>query len=222
MGFYDRTEAGRLLAKELLHYRERDDVVVLALPRGGVPVACEVAKALHASLDVFLVRKLGLPGHEELAMGAIASGGVMVLNPDVVESLDIPDRIIQAVAAKERNELERREHEYRDGRPPVEIVDHVVIVIDDGLATGATMHAAVEAIRQQRPKHLVVAVPVGAASTCDELRQRVDEVVCSATPEHFLAVGAWYEDFAQTSDEDVKALLAESRQWAGQPAPLSK
>lgn len=210
MAFRDRIEAGQILAEKLFHYQNRDDVLVLALPRGGVPVAFEVAKALHVPLDVFLVRKLGLPGHEELAIGAIASGGVMVLNLDVVQSFDVSRSVIEAVAARERAELERREREYRAGRPAAKITGRVVIVIDDGLATGATMRAAAEALRRRGPERIVVGVPVASASTCEEFRRYVDEVVCAITPESFFAVGMWYEDFLQISDEDVKRLLHEA------------
>jgi putative phosphoribosyl transferase len=217
MAFRDRIEAGQVLAEKLAHYRDRSDVLILGLPRGGVPVAFEVAKSLHAPLDVFLVRKLGLPGQEELAMGAIASGGVKVLNSEVVESLRVPDHVIEKVAAEEQRELERREKEYRAGRPAPEIEGRVVIVIDDGLATGSTMRAAARALRQQHPKRIVVAVPVGAASTCAEFRDEVDETICAIAPEQFYAVGMWYEDFLQTSDEEVKTLLEEAAHWTSQP-----
>lgn len=213
MAFRDRFEAGQILAEKLAHYRDRDDVVVVALPRGGVPVAYEVAKVLHAPLDVFLVRKLGLPGHEELAMGAVASGGVRVLNDEVVEGLAIPNHVIETVEANELRELERREKEYRGGRSGVKVQDKVVIIIDDGLATGSTMRAAAQALRQQNPKRIVVAAPVGARVTCDEFRDEVDEVVCAIAPEHFRAVGLWYEEFLQTTDAEVRKLLAESVHW---------
>src|SRR5438270_10267310 len=203
MLFQDRHEAGRQLAAELTEYAGRDDVVVLALPRGGVPVAFEVAQALGAPLDVFLVRKLGVPGREELAMGAIATGGVRVLMPDVIQALGIPDRVIDAVAAREQQELERRERLYRGDRPPPDVRGRTVFLVDDGLATGSTMRAAAAALRQQRPARIVVAVPVAASSTCDEFRSEVDEIVCAATPEPFYAVGMWYDDFSQTSDEEV-------------------
>ena len=216
--YRDRSDAGRVLATQLMAYANRSDVLVLALPRGGVPVAYQVAKALHAPLDVFLVRKLGLPGHEELAMGAIATGGVCVLNEDVVHMLHIPDRVIEEVAAKERQELERREHLYRDGRPPPDVRDCTVILIDDGLATGATMRAAIKALRQQHPARIVVAVPVAAPPTCEELSALVDEVICAKTPEPFYGVGYWYEDFSQTTDEEVFALLAQSEQEKPVPA----
>src|SRR5207237_1340609 len=182
MKFKDRTEAGRMLAERLAAYEDRSDVIVLALPRGGVPVAFEVAQALSAPLDVFLVRKLGVPGHEELAMGAIASEGVRVLNEDVVQMLRIPDEVIDAVAAKEQQELERRERLYRDHRPALEVRGRTVILIDDGLATGSTMRAAAAALRNRQPARLVVAVPVAASSTCDEFKAEVDEVICAVTP----------------------------------------
>ena len=216
--YRDRSDAGRVLATQLTAYANRRDVLVLALPRGGVPVAYEVAKALHAPLDVFIVRKLGVPGHEELAMGAIATGGVCVLNEDVVQMLHIPDRVIEAVIAKEQQELERREHLYRDDRPPPDVRDRTIILIDDGLATGATMRAAIKALRQQHPARLVVAVPVAAPPTCEELGAQVDEIICAKTPEPFYGVGYWYEDFSQTTDEEVHALLAQSEQEKPVPA----
>ena len=206
--FKNRSEAGRFLAEQLSAYANRPDTLVLALPRGGVPVAYEVAKALGAPLDVFQVRKLGLPGHEELAMGAIATGGVRVRNPEVVEYLRIPDEVIDEVTARERQELERRERLYREGRPALSPRGRVVILVDDGLATGSTMLAAVLALRQQQPASIVVAVPVAAKQTCEELRAAADEVVCAVTPDPFYAVGLWYEDFAQTTDEEVRELLA--------------
>ena len=206
--FKNRSEAGRFLAEQLSAYANRPDTLVLALPRGGVPVAYEVAKALGAPLDVFQVRKLGLPGHEELAMGAIATGGVRVRNPEVVEYLRIPDEVIDEVTARERQELERRERLYREGRPALSPRGRVVILVDDGLATGSTMLAAVLALRQQQPASIVVAVPVAAKQTCEELRAVADEVVCAVTPDPFYAVGLWYEDFAQTTDEEVRELLA--------------
>ncbi len=205
--YRDRAEAGRHLAEKLAGYADRPDVLVLALPRGGVPVAYEVARALHAPLDVFLVRKLGVPGHEELAMGAIASGGMRLLNESVVRALRISSKDIDQVAKVEQAELERREREYRDDRPPPDLRGKTVIVIDDGLATGASMRAAVVALRRQRPARLVVAVPVAAAATCEEFRSEVDEVVCASTPEPFHAVGLWYEDFSQTTDDEVRDLL---------------
>ena len=207
MIFRNRQDAGQRLAARLKNYTGRSDVLVLALPRGGVPVAFEVAQQLKAPLDVFLVRKLGVPGHEELAMGAIASGGTRVINEDVVRYLQIPSEIIDAVAANEQRELERREREYRDGKPAPQVKDLVVILIDDGLATGSTMRAAAAALGKQNPSRIVVAVPVAPAETCEEFRKEVDEVVCAATPEPFQGVGLWYDNFSQTSDEEVRQLL---------------
>lgn len=212
MIFRDRTDAGRQLAALLTRYADRTDVLVLALPRGGVPVAYEVAKELNAPLDVFLVRKLGVPGHEELAMGAIAPGGVRVLNEDIVNYLKIPDEVIDAIAAVEQRELERRQRAYRDDRPPPDVKDRIVILIDDGLATGSTMRAAAASLRLQKPGRIVVAVPVSSPETCDELRSEVDEIVCTFTPEHFQGVGLWYEEFSQTSDEEVRELLKRATQ----------
>lgn len=209
MLFTDRADAGRQLAAKLERYAGRDDVIVLALPRGGVPVGYEVARSLGAPLDVFLVRKLGVPGHEELAMGAIASGGMRVLNEGVVGQLGIPQRVIDEVAEEEQRELERREREYRDDRPPPAIRGKVVILVDDGLATGSTMRAAVAAVRRLGPARVVVAVPVGAADTCDLLGEEADEAVCAREPEPFYAVGVWYENFSQTTDEEVRDLLSE-------------
>jgi predicted phosphoribosyltransferase len=210
--FRDRTDAGQKLAARLAKYAHRSDVLVLALPRGGVPVAYEVAEQLGAPLDVFQVRKLGVPGYEELAMGAIASGGVRVINDDVVRQLAIPGEVIDAVAAEERRELERRERAYRNGRPPPDVRGRTVILIDDGLATGSTMRAAAAALRKLGPARIVVAVPVSAPETCDEIREEVDEVVCAVTPEPFRGVGLWYKDFSQTTDEEVRALLERARQ----------
>jgi predicted phosphoribosyltransferase len=208
--FSNRREAGRLLATKLGAYANRNDVIVLALPRGGVPVAYEVAVALSAPLDVFVVRKLGVPGHEELAMGAVASGGIRVLNDDVVGMLRIPDHIIDAVARNELQELDRRERLYRDARPQPSVKGKTVILIDDGLATGATMLAAIEALRQLGPGRVVVAVPTAASETCEEMRKKADDVICAITPEPFYAVGVWYRDFSQTSDEEVRDLMARS------------
>ncbi len=205
--FANRTEAGRLLAEKLVQYAGRDDVIVLGLPRGGVPVAYEVAKRLGAPLDVFIVRKLGVPGFEELAAGAIASGGVRVLNEDVMRAIPHADESIEAVTARETAELERREHEYRDGRPAPELRDRVVILTDDGLATGASMRAAVKGLRQSGAAKIVVAVPVGPPDTCREIEQEADETICLSTPEFFQAVGQYYENFSQTSDDDVRDLL---------------
>jgi predicted phosphoribosyltransferase len=206
--FPNRAEAGRLLAEKLEKYADRNDVIVLGLPRGGVPVAYEVAKSLRAPLDVFIVRKLGVPGFEELAAGAIASGGVRVLNEDVLRALPNADEIIESVTAKETAELERREKSYRDDRPAPELHDRVVILVDDGLATGATMHAAVKALRQRDVAKIVVAVPVGPPDTCREFEDEADETICATAPEFFQAVGQYYEDFSQTSDEEVRDLLA--------------
>ena len=206
--FRNRTEAGRVLAQELSAYANRDDVIVLALPRGGVPVAFEVAHALHAPLDVFVVRKLGVPGHEELAMGAIASGGVLVIEPSVVEDLSIPMEVVLDVAAREEQERLRREREYRGDRPEPDVRGRTVILVDDGLATGSTIRAAVAALKKSQPAKIVVAVPVAVRSTCEELAEEVDEVVCARTPEPFYGVGEWYADFSQTRDEEVRDLLA--------------
>jgi putative phosphoribosyl transferase len=205
--FRDRADAGRVLARALAGYAGRSDVIVLGLPRGGVPVAYEVARALGAPLDVFLVRKLGLPGHEELAMGAIASGGIRLLNEDVVDAYYVSDAQIAAVTETEQRELERRERLYRDNRPLPQLRGRTVILIDDGLATGATMRVAVLALREESPARIVVAVPVAAAETCDDFRTIVDEIICAETPSPFYAVGLWYEDFTQTTDEEVHELL---------------
>ena len=208
--FFDRTEAGQFLAEQLSAYADREDVIVLALPRGGVPVAAEVAKRLNASLDVFVVRKLGLPGHPELAMGAIASGGVRVFNGEVVNALRIPDEVIDAVSADELIELQRREKAYRADRPPLNVEGKTVIVVDDGIATGSTMLAAVSALRQLNATRIVVAAPVIAASTHREMQRATDEVTTVMIPERFCAVGQWYEDFSQTTDEEVRDLLAQA------------
>jgi putative phosphoribosyl transferase len=210
--FPNRAEAGRRLAEKLEQYAGRDDVIVLGLPRGGVPVAYEVAQRLGVPLDVFIVRKLGVPGFEELALGAIASGGVRVLNDDVVRALPNANELVESVTARETAELQRREQAYRDGRPPPELRGRVVILVDDGLATGATMRAAVAALRQLGAAKIVVAVPVGAADTCRELEEEVDEIVCAMAPEWFQAVGQFYEDFSQTSDDEVRELLARAAQ----------
>jgi predicted phosphoribosyltransferase len=208
--FFNRTEAGQFLAESLSSYANREDVIVLALPRGGVPVAAEVAKRLNAPLDVFVVRKLGLPGHPELAMGAIASGGVRVFNGEIVNGLGIPDEVIDAVSGEELIELQRREKVYRAGLPPLEVEGKTVIVVDDGIATGSTMLAAVAALRQLNAAYIVIATPVVAASTYREMQRAADEVAAVMIPENFYAVGQWYEDFSQTSDEEVGELLAQA------------
>jgi predicted phosphoribosyltransferase len=215
MLFQDRRNAGRQLAAELPAYAGRPDVVVLALPRGGVPVAYEVAKALGAPLDVFLVRKIGVPGHEELAMGAIASGGVRVVNDDVVRELGIPQSLFDAVAAEELLELQRRERAYRDDRPAPDVCGKTVILVDDGLATGSSMRAAVAALRRLGPAKVVVAVPVAATEVCAEFQDVADDVVCAQTPPAFRAVGLWYDDFSQTSDEEVRELLSQQSEASG-------
>ncbi|MFB9907713.1 phosphoribosyltransferase [Allokutzneria oryzae] len=205
--FRDRRDAGRALVGSLEPYRDRDDVVVLGLARGGVPVAYEIAKSLGAPMDVFLVRKLGVPGRSEFAMGAIASGGIAVINDDVVSRLGISPEVIQRVADRESRELLRREHAYREGRPMADFAGKTVILADDGIATGASMRAAIKAVRALGPSHVVVAVPTAPGSTCEELRREVDEVVCAATPSPFFAVGESYRDFAQTTDEEVRDLF---------------
>jgi putative phosphoribosyl transferase len=208
--FHDRFEAGRILGEALRQrgYEAGAELLVLALPRGGVLVGYEVARLLHAPLDVFVVRKVGVPGHEELAMGAIASGGVKVVNKDVVEMLDVSQALFDAMASVELKELERREQEYRGRRPRPQLVSKTVILVDDGLATGSTMLAAVRAVRAAEAERIVVAVPVAASETCDAFAAEVDDVLCAITPEPFRAVGIWYEDFAQTSDEQVRELLS--------------
>lgn len=210
MRFRDRVDAGRQLAERLTGYAGRADVTVLALPRGGVPVAAEVARALGAPLDVFLVRKLGVPGHPELAMGAIAEGGASVLSDDLIASLGVSRTQIEQVAARERQELERRQRQYRGARPPSVLQDRTVILIDDGLATGSTMEAAILALRSLEPARIVVAAPVGARESCERIGHLADEIVCAYMPPWFNAVGQWYEDFSETSDEDVQRLLAAS------------
>ncbi|HEX9483011.1 MAG TPA: phosphoribosyltransferase [Gemmatimonadaceae bacterium] len=205
--FRNRRDAGQRLAKDLASYARRDDVLVLALPRGGVPVGAVVADTLELPLDVFVVRKLGLPGHEELAMGAIASGGVRILDRDLIRLARVPAAEVERVTAREMAELARRERLYRDGRSLPDPRGKTVILVDDGLATGSTMRAAVEALRLEGPSRIIVAVPVAAAETCNALRQVADEVVCSETPEPFMAVGSWYQDFSQTSDAEVHELI---------------
>ena len=219
--FLNRTDAGRRLAATLSAYASRPDVIVLGLPRGGVVVAYEVARVLGVPLDVFIVRKLGVPGHEELAMGAIASGGASVLDKALVRELRVSEREIRAVIAAEQRELERREREYRGDRPPPDIAGRTVILVDDGLATGASMRVAVAALKQEHPGRLVVAVPIAPPETCDALRREADDVVCAVTPEPFYAVGLWYEDFTQTTDTEVHDLLERARHELA-PAPLPR
>jgi putative phosphoribosyl transferase len=212
MIFRDRREAGRQLAARLQGYAGDSNAVVLALPRGGVPVAFEVARALQAPLDVFLVRKIGVPGQEELAMGAVATGGVRVLNQGIVQAFDIPAEALDEMTARALSELAQRERLYRDDRPSPNVRGHTVMLVDDGLATGSTMRAAVAALRQQKPARIVVAVPVAAASTCDDVREQVDDLICLSTPEPFHAVGLWYEDFSQTTDAEIRELLDQAAQ----------
>jgi putative phosphoribosyl transferase len=219
--FKDRVDAGRLLAMQLKGYANQPDLLVLGLPRGGVPVAFEVAQALKAPLDVFLVRKLGTPGHEELAMGAIANGDVRILNDMVVKGLNIDNEAINQVTERELNELQRRERQYRGDNSGPELSNRTVILIDDGLATGTTMRAAAIALRQQQPARIIVAVPVAAPETCDEFRDLVDEVVCAVTPRRLYAVGLWYEDFSQTSDDEVVELLERARKEWPLPSRIS-
>jgi putative phosphoribosyl transferase len=206
--FRDRTEAGKMLAKRLTTYVNRQDVLLLGLPRGGVPVAFEIAKALNAPLDVCLVRKLGVLGHQELAMGAIASGGVRVLNDDVVNSWGISLQTIDEVAARELRELQRRDRVYRGDQPPPEVKNRTIILVDDGIATGSTMRAAIAILQKQQPQQIIVAVPVAPPTTCEQLRREVDQVVCLIMPESLYAIGLWYEDFSQTTDAQVRDLLA--------------
>lgn len=210
--FRDRHEAGKVLAEYVAKSLHDPNALVLALPRGGVPVGFEVARALPAALDVFLVRKLGVPGYEELAIGAIASGGVRVLNQNLIEMLQLSQGLIDSIAEREQRELERREQAYREGRPAVDVQDRTVILVDDGLATGASMLAAARAVRPRRPKRVIVAVPVASRAACDEFRNEVHEVICAATPEPFTSVGQWYQDFSQTTDEEVRSLLARAAQ----------
>jgi putative phosphoribosyl transferase len=219
--FLNRTDAGRRLAATLSAYAGRPDVIVLALPRGGVVVAYEVARELDVPLDVFIVRKLGVPGHEELAMGAIASGGALVLDEALVRELRISERAFRAVIEAEQRELERREKEYRGDRPPPDIAGRTVVLVDDGLATGASMRVAVAALKQEHPARIVVAVPIAPPETCDALRREVDDVVCAVTPVPFYAVGLWYEDFSQTTDKEVHDLLERARHELA-PAPLPR
>jgi predicted phosphoribosyltransferase len=214
--FEDRREAGRVLAGRLAHLQGHEDLLVLALPRGGVAVGFEVARALHAELDVFIVRKLGYPGHEEYAMGAIASGGVCVMNTH--PGMNVGERELQRVIRREQEELLRRERLYRGSRPPISVAGRTVIVVDDGLATGATMRAGVAALRKLGPERLIVAVPVGAEETCGQLQREADEVVCAEMPSPFHAVGLWYRDFPQSTDDEVKQFLEEARREHEQPA----
>lgn len=214
--YANRRDAGQKLAQELKEYKGHDRVIVLALPRGGVPVAYEVAQALDVPLDIFLVRKLGVPGQEELAMGAIASGGVRVLNREVIQALNIPGNVVHAAVEREQRELERREREYRNDLPRPVLQGKIVILIDDGLATGASMRAAVAGVRAQDPDKIIVAVPAGALETCQQFELYADEVICATTPQPFHGVGIWYDDFGQTSDEEVRDLLrqaSQSRSW---------
>jgi putative phosphoribosyl transferase len=206
--FLDRYDAGRRLAEALSSYAGQPDLLILALPRGGVPVAYEMARALHAPLDVFLVRKLGFPGHPELAMGAIATGGVRILDRQLIRMCGVPAEEIERVTEAERREMERRERLYRDGRPPPDVSGRTVILVDDGLATGSSMRAAVEALREEGAKKIVVAVPVAARDTCAAMKDEVDEIVCARTPEPFRAVGIWYADFSETTDDEVRELLS--------------
>ena len=215
LSFPNRIEAGRRLADKLEKYAGRDDVIVLGLPRGGVPVANEVAKRLGAPLDVFIVRKLGVPGFEELAAGAIASGGVRVLNEDVMRAIPHADQAIEALTSRETIELQRREKAYREGRPAPQLRDRIVILVDDGLATGATMRAAVKALRQCGAAKIIVAVPVGPPDTCHEIEEQTDETICLSTPEFFQAVGQYYDDFSQTTDEDVREILSHAVRKTG-------
>jgi putative phosphoribosyl transferase len=214
MLFQDRADAGRALAHKLTAYSNQSNTIVLALPRGGVPVAYEVAMALNLPLDVFLVRKLGVPGEEELAMGAIASNGIVVLNDRLIKAVGISDEAIREAIDRERKELERREHAYRDGRPSPKIEGQTVILVDDGLATGASMYAATKALRQKKPAKSVAAVPVASNETCEQFRSQVDDIICARTPDPFFGVGRWYRDFSQTSDDEVRDLLARANNRA--------
>lgn len=207
MLFRNRADAGRVLAGKLRAWKDRSDVIVLALPRGGVPVGFEVARHLHAPLDVFVVRKIGAPGQEEFAIGAIATGGVRVINAEAVRMLGLSPQVVDALAQRELRELERRERVYRGDRPPPPVRGRAVILVDDGLATGSTMRAAAQALRQQDPTEIIIAVPVAPAASCEEFRPLVDDIVCAVTPEPFFAVGQWYADFSQTTDDEVHELL---------------
>lgn len=218
--FKDRRDAGRRLAAKLAKYEREPDVIVLALPRGGVPVAYEVAEALAAPLDVFLVRKLGVPGHEELAMGAIASGGIRVRNDDVIRALHLDEETLDAVASRERGRLHEHELSYRGERPRPSVHGRTVILVDDGLATGASMHAAVQALNEDHPRRLVVAVPVAPPETCEAIRTEVDEIVCAVTPPAFYGIGRWYDEFLQTTDEEVRELLGRATRSAQRQSEL--
>lgn len=212
--FQDRVHAGKILAERVARSIQSPECLVLALPRGGVPVGFEVARALRAELDIFLVRKLGLPGQEELAVGAIASGGVRVLNQTLVDELRLSRNLIDHIIAREERELKRREELYRQGRPALPVRDRTIVLVDDGLATGASMKAATQALRLEAPKRIIVAVPVAAVETCDEFRMNADEIICAYTPSPFMAVGIWYEDFSQTTDKEVQRLLKQAEQQA--------
>jgi putative phosphoribosyl transferase len=214
MRFHDRSDAGRQLAEQLIAFANQPDVRILALPRGGVPVAFEIASKLHAPLDVWVVRKLGAPTIPELAIGAIAPGGIKLISPDIIRRFQIPEHIVEAIAARERTELERREKAYRGDRPPVDVTGKTVIVVDDGLATGSTMRAAIAALRHRNPARIVVAVPVAAASVCALLQSEADQVVCLFAPVDLDAVGQWYDDFSQTSDDEVCNLLMRAAGFA--------
>lgn len=205
--FVNRQEAGKVLASRLLSYQNEPQTIILALPRGGVPVGFEIAQTLHLPLDILIVRKLGVPGFEELALGAMASGDIIFLNPEVVETLNISEEVVRQVIDKELQELKRREKLYRGEKSFPDLANQTVILVDDGLATGASMRVAIRAVRQKKPAAVVVAVPVGADSACAELRKEADEVICVLTPRHFQSVGGWYEDFSQTTDEEVRKLL---------------
>lgn len=219
--FKNRRQAGELLAQRLHSYADRNDVVVVALPRGGVPVAFVMARDLDAPLDVLLVRKLGLPGHEEYAMGAIASGGVCILQAEAVSGFNVPPEVIETIAQRELKEIDRREKLYRAGRPPLQLRERVVIVVDDGLATGSTMEVALHVIREANPARLIAAVPVAPVETCERLRDKVDEMVCLSMPEPFNAVGQWYENFEQTADAEVQALLEQAQREHGKNRHVS-
>ena len=208
MYFRDRTEAGQVLARRLQQYKNQPDVLILGLPRGGVPVAYEVARDLNAPLDVFIVRKLGVPGHEELGMGAIATGGVRTLHEGIIREIGISPQTIEAVSAREQAELERRERLYRGDRPAPTIKGRTVVIVDDGLATGSTMKAAIQAVRQQDPRQVIVAVPTAPSETCEQLKESADHVVCALTPEPFFSVGGSYADFTQITDGEVRDLIA--------------